>query len=1821
MKPKIHRLAAAGLIRFACTTPIAVATLAATCGTATAQLTWSASGSTNNWSTATGNENWNPGGVVWTQNQNAVFDITSGTPEAIDVTTANIFNDITFDVSGFSITSTGAGSLTLGNDLASTITVTTAGHTASIAETIANSANGPSTLTKAGAGTLILDGTAASTWSGGTVISAGTLSSNQGSNIALLGTGPVSIASGATLNLTNTSITADSDINNNLSGPGSITTTSATRAIVLRGDLSGFTGSLAVSTTAAGKISYSPSVPISSSASVSVASGATLFIPSRTISCPISVEGTGNTENRGAIRIDTGSVVSGNIALNADSSIGNSGTSSSTISGIISGGFGIRGATTGNQPVILSGLNTYTGRTTLAGGNAFSVATINNAGNPGNLGTNGTIDFGITTTGGTLIYTGTGETTDRVINLAGTTGGGAITQSGTGLLKFTSNLTATGGGAKTLTLNGSTAGSGEIAGVVVDSTGTTGITKQGTGTWILSGSNTFTGNVRVEAGGALRVTNNNALGSSVTGNTTVVGNAGGTGRLELSGNITTPEPIVLEARQQGSTNLPAVSNAGGNNTISGIISGTTGGATYNIESASGTLTLSGGFTLSPSATGTGRILQLQGASDGIVSGVISNAASGSPLGRPAVVKQGAGTWTLSATNTFTNTTTITGGILKLDYSTNDTTKLSNTDALIGNGGTLELAGGAHAEIVGSTTLNAGTASTITTSGVRTAPIHLNAVSAGVGSKLTMTANSIATTDSTNINGILPWARVLVAGAPTIAFNSTNGADGPITAYTHSPGEIVTRLSGVIPNGIANNVRIVNGGTPGDVTLSSAPLNHINFLQMDSSDGGSVVNPAASTDVFMIGDETGGTIWQTATSGPLTIGATANDGILTTGNIANSSTSLLNFVNDSSSPIIVNSAITDNGTDPIRVGSGGVGGLILNGNNTFTGTLTVASGRVTLAGNNSARPATASGQTVIPNGTFLQLQANPGNTTAGVSSALSADRPGGSPSSLQPLTLSNGGTLELRSDDDATFSGTDAIGGLGSANVTIDVNRLTAGTGRTLGIAPGGFDVNTTTINVTGGNGCVLATGPINNVASGGVLTLNPTTASVEVNGYTASPTFATTLTLGGTSAGNEVTGAIINPATSGATSVTKTGTSIWTLSGANNYSGTTSIAGGTLIAGSPTACGVGGTLTMSGTGILDLNGNNITFANWTNGINTATVTDNAAGTGTSIITVTAQTNTMSNLVSDGPTRKVSVAVANANTNVNILNNVGNTFSGDFILKHSTAGTRLSPVTLANGGVTGSPGSITSGPYGRGAIIVGESTSDKAGIYIAGANTTIVNAIAMNTTLGTDRPGIRVDAAGTVLAGELKGDLSDVLFSTNGTGSVTVTGKVTSGASTTGLVTSDAFGTSITVILANSGPSNDYSGNTTIGTKGILRLGAANQVPDGATAGNVTISGQFQLDGFNETVNGLNGSGTVNSASGTPSLAIGANDASGSFSGTVSGTLALTKTGSGIQTLAGPNTYAGGTSVQGGTLLVNGNQSAATGPVAVASSATLGGNGILGGAVSIASGGTIAPGTSTGNLTVASAAFAAGSTLAIEIDDSSTPKADRLSSTGALNISGAALAVSVTGTASQGAYVIASYPAGQLTGTFASTTGIPSGYTLDYAWAGGTQIALVTPYGSWAAAKGLTAGVNDGPNDDPDGDGRTNKVEFAFDGNPLSGSADGKVVGKTANVGGNLHMTLTMPVRAGAVFSDASGPEVSALINGLIYRIEGSDTLASWTLNVSEVTGPDAAAIQAGLPGLSDINADTIPDWTYRTFRAPNPVSGTNPADFLRAGAE
>lgn len=85
-------------------------------------------------------------------------------------------------------------------------------------------------------------------------------------------------------------------------------------------------------------------------------------------------------------------------------------------------------------------------------------------------------------------------------------------------------------------------------------------------------------------------------------------------------------------------------------------------------------------------------------------------------------------------------------------------------------------------------------------------------------------------------------------------------------------------------------------------------------------------------------------------------------------------------------------------------------------------------------------------------------------------------------------------------------------------------------------------------------------------------------------------------------------------------------------------------------------------------------------------------------------------------------------------------------------------------------------------------------------------------------------------------------------------------------------------------------------------------------------GSLTVAGTLQLAGFSMTSGDLQGSGIITSSSGTPTLTIGGNNTSTTFSGIIgTGAIALTKNGTGTLTLSGTNTYTGITTINTGTI--------------------------------------------------------------------------------------------------------------------------------------------------------------------------------------------------------------------------------------------------------------------------------------------------------------
>ena len=323
----------------------------------------------------------------------------------------------------------------------------------------------------------------------------------------------------------------------------------------------------------------------------------------------------------------------------------------------------------------------------------------------------------------------------------------------------------------------------------------------------------------------------------------------------------------------------------------------------------------------------------------------------------------------------------------------------------------------------------------------------------------------------------------------------------------------------------------------------------------------------------------------------------------------------------------------------------------------------------------------------------------------------------------------------------------------------------------------------------------------------------------------------------------------------------------------------------------------------------------------------------------------------------------------------------------------------------------------------------------------------------------------------------------------------------------------------TIILANQAT---YTGNTTLNTAaaldGTVRLGINNALPMGTTFS--VNRGQFDMAGFNQKVNGLDssiaGNGFVTNTSSTTSTLTIDGNATGTFSGLIGASslpgandniaLALASTNTGTLTLnrnAG-NTYSGGTTINGGRLLVDGDPAVSqtgSGLVAVNNGGTLGGTGGVGGAITVASGGHLAPGLRTGATigtlsALNTVSLASGSSLDIGLGAPGTSdRIDMPSFFGsfALTVPAAANSIRVNlsdpagGAAGNGTYTLMSFQAGQYTGgtnaTPFFTSSLPTpdslnGATIAYNLADDNN---VIQDGNPAAATRVIMTVSGGPN--------------------------------------------------------------------------------------------------------------------------------------------
>lgn len=369
-------------------------------------------------------------------------------------------------ISGTGNITLGANTLTTGLDNTST--------------TFSGVISGSGALVKQGTGALTLG--SSNTYTGATTINSGTLSIDTISNAGVAGSLGNStsaavnlILGGGALQYTSGSVNGSTNRNFTLANGTSNIMNVATSGISLTisGNAAASTGSLT-----------------KTGSGILVLSGANAYTGSTTISSgTLSVASINNggvagglgssSANAANLILDggtllfTGSTASTDrgftLANGKNSTISVTGSSATlTISGnstaTTTGGLIKDGAST----LSLTGSNGFSGSVSVVNG-TLNAATIGNQGESSSLGSGAAILLGSGSNTVGLTYTGTGQVSNKTIDLSGTTGGVFISQSGSsGTLNFTSNFTATGNGSKTIYLQGSTAGIGQISGIIVD---------------------------------------------------------------------------------------------------------------------------------------------------------------------------------------------------------------------------------------------------------------------------------------------------------------------------------------------------------------------------------------------------------------------------------------------------------------------------------------------------------------------------------------------------------------------------------------------------------------------------------------------------------------------------------------------------------------------------------------------------------------------------------------------------------------------------------------------------------------------------------------------------------------------------------------------------------------------------------------------------------------------------------------------------------------------------------------------------------------------------------------------------------------------------------------------------------------------------------------------------------------------------------------------------------------------------------------------------------------------------------------------------------
>lgn len=1139
----------------------------------------------------------------------------------------------------------------------------------------------------------------------------------------------------------------------------------------------------------------------------------------------------------------------------------------------------------------------------------------------------------------------------------GNGGTGAFTNNSNGLLTINAHinrLTETNARTFTFTGSGNTVFNGELQ---QTGTGAVSLVKDGVGILTMLGTaSTATGSGTINAG-TLRVMALTALPEGILN----IGNATTTsGSLEYMG--------------AGETSSKAINL------------NTTTASAYIHANGTGPLVLNGAFT----AVDGSKTLFLGGTNTGAneIASAIPAAA-----GTLNLTKIGAGTWVLSGANLYTGVTTVAGGTLQVrdTFSGGSRNVVNNTSGITFNvdtftqsaGGTFEYLGdgaNASAETVGQLLGTAGAGTVKVTAGAAgTAALtfaSLGTIAAGSGINfVTNTGGSVILTGAADVNGILnahlfyngaDFASGSAVTAASYVTESTGAslAAGNTLPYQISTADVAAQATATINAGIkfaeSRNLTLATGAT---LTLNNGANTSGGILVTDGSSvtisGGTGITSGGTGDLVFRTDGGGSTLtlntpmtnsstggWTKLGAGTLVLGAanantTAGQVHIDEGTVRLSGTGRLGA--DSMDVRLRQGATLDlNGVNLGTASSGtaaidelsGAGAIInsgaraslrignANGNSSFTGAL---SGPIDLVKAGSTSTIRMVGPQSF-NGVVTLLAGNLDVTVLadiGVASGLGTGDATSAATNAASLVF-NGGALRYLGQD-----GTSIYQTTGTPSVSIDRLFTLAGNG------------SIASFGSTGQNGSQTR------AANHAALVFN-NTAPVAFSG-----TGVRTLTLRGDSLGdNQINLQLIDNPNGGTLGITKADAGLWILGNdANSYTGVTTISGGALQAEEGTTLPVASNIFLNaGNGVFQTSG---TFTR-------------ALGTGAGQVRFTPNGNngfaaSSAPLTVNLGTSGLVWGSANSST-AGTTNFIG---AGSLYLSSSTA---WSDVTLVNGfeitaGVAATPNMTTTN--GSGTItFTGGSTTDgltvgqlisgtniPAGAYITSINSSTQISISIAATAAT---GTGVSVVGTITGGGFRQIVVDDNANTGldyATASGVISGTGSLGKAGAGIL-----------ILGNA---NTYSGSTTLRDGGLFvtSIGAAGATSSslGTNVGggfleignpSTTTTANLMYVGRGETTTrpiylvGTTGTRRIDSSGsgaliltalsnstaqslhttgGAKTLELRGSNTDGnmvtSVLGDNGGALAVTKTDSGVWILnpTAPNTFTGALTVNGGTL--------------------------------------------------------------------------------------------------------------------------------------------------------------------------------------------------------------------------------------------------------------------------------------------------------------